>query len=133
METASHNANNNKVRVDFICDDVLHPQSEVWYQPVDLVISNPPYIRECEKACMERNVLDHEPHTALFVPDNDPLLFYRQILNMAKPQLKPHGFVWFEINEAMGQEMVLLGREMGFAVTLFDDFAGKVRFAIFTP
>lgn len=129
LETASRNAINNKVRVDFICDDVLHPLSERWQQPVDLVVSNPPYIRESEKAAMERNVLGHEPHTALFVPDEDPLLFYRQILTLAKPQLSSDGFVWFEINEAMGEEVAQLGREMDLEVVVYNDFLGKPRFA----
>lgn len=128
LATARLNAINNKVKVDFICDDVLHPQSLLWNQPVDVVISNPPYIRENERSSMERNVLDHEPLTALFVPDDDPLLFYRQILKLAKPQLKPHGAVWFEINEAMGQEMVYLGQSMGFETKIYEDYNGKQRF-----
>lgn len=128
LATARLNAINNKVKVDFICDDVLHPQSLLWNQPVDVVISNPPYIRENERSSMERNVLDHEPLTALFVPDDDPLLFYRQILKLAKPQLKPHGAVWFEINEAMGQEMVYLGQSTGFETKIYEDYNGKQRF-----
>ena len=128
LEMASRNAEYNKVQVEFVCDDVLHPQSESWLQPVDLVVSNPPYIRESERTAMERNVLEHEPHLALFVPDDDPLLFYRQILNLAKPQLNPGGVVWFEINEAMGEAMLQLAQEMGFEADLFEDFAGKQRF-----
>ena len=128
LATAHKNAVLNKVDVDFVCDDVLNPRSEVWNQPVDLVVSNPPYIRESEKAAMEPNVLDHEPHLALFVPDEDPLLFYRQILTLVKPQLTPGGSVWFEINEAMGEEMVKLGREMGFETEVQNDYCGKPRF-----
>lgn len=127
MMTACANAEFNEVKIDFILDDVLHPQSEVWQEPVDLVISNPPYIRESEKAVMERNVLDHEPHAALFVPDDDPLLFYRQIMALAKTQLTPGGSIWFEINEALGEEMQLLAREMGFEAAIYEDFAGKQR------
>ena len=132
LATASRNAEYNKVQVEIVCDDVLHPQSESWLQPVDLVVSNPPYIRESEKAAMERNVLEHEPHSALFVPDDDPLLFYRQILKLAKPQLHPDGAVWFEINEAMGEAMLQLAREMGFEAVLHEDYLGKPRFASFT-
>lgn len=128
LATASHNAEYHKVHVDFICDDVLQPQSEVWQQPVDLVVSNPPYIRESEKSTMERNVLEHEPHLALFVPDEDPLLFYRQILTLAQSQLTPRGFIGFEINEAFGYEMILLAQEMGLEVSLHEDFSGKSRF-----
>ena len=128
MMAACANAEFNEVKIDFILDDVLHPQSEVWQEPVDLVISNPPYIRESEKAGMEHNVLDHEPSQALFVPDDDPMLFYRQILTLAKAQLNPNGIVWFEINEALGEEMVQLAHDMAFEATVHDDFAGKPRF-----
>ena len=128
MMTACANAEFNEVKIDFILDDVLHPQSEVWQEPVDLVISNPPYIRESEKASMERNVLDHEPHSALFVPDDDPLLFYRQILTLAKTQLTAQGSIWFEINEALGEEMIQLCHKMGFDAKVRSDFAGKPRF-----
>lgn len=128
LETARMNALLNKVKVNLVCDDVLHPQSEVWLQPVDVVVSNPPYIRESEKVAMERNVLDHEPSTALFVPDDDPLLFYRQILTLARPRLNSGGVVWFEINEAMGKEMLLLSRELGFEAELMEDYQGKKRF-----
>ena len=131
MMTACANAEFNEVKIDFILDDVLHPQSEVWQEPVDLVISNPPYIRESEKAAMERNVLDHEPHSALFVSDDDPLLFYRQILLLARPQLNPGGSIWFEINEALGEEMVRLGRDMGLNGSVMEDYHGKQRFASF--
>jgi release factor glutamine methyltransferase len=128
LTTARRNAYNNKVNVDFICDDVLHPRSDVWQQPVDLVVSNPPYIRESEKASMERNVLDHEPYSALFVPDDDPLLFYRQILTLSKPQLTAQGSIWFEINEVLGEDMNQLCREMDFRGEILLDFFGKPRF-----
>ena len=78
---------------------------------------------------MEKNVLDWEPVSALFVPDDDPLMFYRQILRLAKDRLNPDGQIWFEINERMGEEMVRLCGEMGFAETqILEDFAGKPRF-----
>ena len=128
LVTARMNATINEVQVELVCDDVLHPQSDRWNQPVDVVVSNPPYIRESEKVAMERNVLDYEPHLALFVPDEDPLLFYRQILTLVKPQLTPGGSVWFEINEAMGEEMVKLGREMGFETEVQNDYCVKPRF-----
>ena len=128
LETARYNARQNGVQVDFICDDVLNPQSEIWKQSVDLVVSNPPYIRESEKAAMEHNVLDHEPHSALFVPDDAPLVFYRQIMALAKPQLKSGSSIWFEINEALGEEMSQLCQAMGFEAEVHLDFAGKPRF-----
>ena len=128
LETARHNALLNEVDVDFVLDDVLNPQSEVWNASVDLVVSNPPYVRECEKPSMERNVLDFEPSSALFVPDEDPLLFYRQILALAKPQLSPDGAVWFEINEALGEEMVRLCQDEGFSPSVIEDYHGKIRY-----
>ena len=131
LATAHKNAVLNKVDVDFVCDDVLNPRSEVWNQPVDLVVSNPPYIRESEKSSMERNVVDHEPPEALFVPDDDPLLFYRQILLLAKPRLTPGGAIWFEINEMLGEEMFQLGQEMGFDGKVLEDYHGRARFAKF--
>ncbi|MBO4328098.1 MAG: peptide chain release factor N(5)-glutamine methyltransferase [Bacteroidales bacterium] len=128
LTTARENADRLQAAVEFVCDDVLHPQSEAWNEPVDVVVSNPPYIRESEQVSMEQNVLDHEPATALFVPDEDPLRFYRQILSLAKPQLNPGGAVWFEINEALGEEMLRLCNEEGFQASLMEDYAGKPRF-----
>ena len=128
LATARENAERLQAAVDFVLDDVLNPQSETWNEPVDLVVSNPPYVMASERAAMEQNVLDHEPATALFVPDEDPLLFYRQILSLAKPQLNPGGAVWFEINEALGEELLRLCKEQGFQADLWEDFAGKPRF-----
>ena len=129
LQIAKENAESNGAKVTFVQDDVLNPKSEFFNQPVDLVVSNPPYICDSERAAMESNVLDWEPQNALFVPDENPLLFYRQILRLAKKQLAPDGQVWFEINERMGEEMLLLCREMGFAeVEILLDFAGKHRF-----
>ncbi len=129
LEVARENAERNNAQVHFICDDVLHPKSEIFTQPVDLVVSNPPYVCDSERAAMEANVLDWEPETALFVPDDDPLRFYRKILELAKAQLTPDGQVWFEINERMGEEMLLLCREMGFAeAEVLEDYVGKQRF-----
>jgi release factor glutamine methyltransferase len=129
LQIAKENAESNGVKVIFVHDDVLHPQSDYFNQPVDLVVSNPPYVCDSERAAMEANVLDWEPGTALFVPDDDPLRFYRKILELAKKQLNPDGQVWLEINEQMGEEMLLLCREMGFAeAEVLEDYVGKQRF-----
>ena len=129
LQMAKENAKSNGAKVTFVQDDVLNPRSEFFSQPVDLVVSNPPYVCDSERATMEKNILDWEPENALFVPDDDPLLFYRQILALAKNQLKPNGQIWFEINERMGEEMLLLCREMGFdEAEILEDFAGKPRF-----
>ena len=129
LQIAKENAESNGVNVTFVHDDVLNPQSEFFNQPVDLVVSNPPYVCDSERATMENNVLDWEPEKALFVPDDDPLRFSRQILHLAKNQLTPNGQVWFEINEQMGEEMLRLCREMGFVeAEILLDFAEKPRF-----
>ena len=128
LRVAESNALLNNVQVNFVHDDVLNPHSEIFSLPVDLVVSNPPYVCEKERKSMENNVLDWEPETALFVPDNDPLLFYRQILHLTAAQLNENGQVWFEINEAFGSEMLDLCRECGFGkAEILKDFAGKAR------
>ncbi len=129
LQIAKENAESNGAKVTFVQDDVLNPTSDYFNQPVDLVVSNPPYVCDSERASMEANVLDWEPEKALFVPDDDPLRFYRQILALAKKQLNPDGQVWFEINERMGEEMLLLCHKIGFSnAEVLEDFAGKPRF-----
>lgn len=128
LQIAKGNAESNGAKVVFVQDDILNPTSGFFAQPVDLVVSNPPYVCDSERASMEANVLDWEPETALFVPDDDPLLFYRQILALAKNQLNPNGQIWFEINEAKGEEMLSLCCEMGFPkAEILEDFAEKPR------
>ena len=129
LQIAKENAESNGAKVTFVQDDIMNPTSDFFTQPVDLVVSNPPYVCDSERASMEANVLDWEPEKALFVPDDDPLRFYRQILALAKKQLNPNGQVWFEINERMGEELVSLCCEMGFSnAEVLEDFAGKPRF-----
>lgn len=129
LQIAKENAESNGAKVTFVQDDVLNPISDYFSQPVDLVVSNPPYVCDSERAAMEANVLDWEPENALFVPDDDPLRFYRQVLALAKNQLNPDGQVWFEINERMGEEMVELCHEMGFSnAEVLADFAERPRF-----
>ena len=129
LQIAKENAESNDAKVTFVQDDVMNPTSDYFTQPVDLVVSNPPYVCDSERAVMEANVLDWEPKKALFVPDDDPLLFYRQILTLAKNQLTPGGQIWFEINERMGEEMLSLCRDMGFSEEeILVDFAGSPRF-----
>jgi release factor glutamine methyltransferase len=94
-----------------------------------MIISNPPYVTESEKLLMKPNVLEYEPHTALFVPDNDPLVFYRCIQDFAKSRLVNGGTVWLEINEAFGKEVLSLFDENWFTEReLLKDMFGKYRF-----
>ena len=127
LEVAKENAINNNVDISFINDDILSLSNNIESK-FDIIVSNPPYVREVEKADMHDNVLNWEPQTALFVSDNDPLIFYRAILEFAKSYLKENGEVWFEINEYLGKEMIDLCHEMGFhEAEIISDFRGKER------
>lgn len=112
--------------IDFRLMDILSCDE---LPPADIIVSNPPYVRESEKLCMSDGVLSHEPHIALFVPDNDPLLFYRKIASLAARSLAPGGMLYFEINEAFGREVTELCRDEGLCdVTVWKDMFGKERF-----
>ena len=126
LETAQNNATLNKLEVTFSKVDILNtPEME---QKWDIIVSNPPYVTELEKSEILPNVLDHEPHLALFVPDNDPLLFYRCIAIFAQQHLKPKGKLYFEINRQFGKATVDLLTAMGFGnVELRKDISGNDR------
>lgn len=126
LQVAQNNAKRNAANVVFQQCDVLHGLSSVggkW----DLIISNPPYIRQSEQEAMQPNVLNYEPHLALFVPDSDPLRFYRVIAQYAETHLVPGGQLAFEINEFMADETLSLLHTFGFAAQLHSDFRGKPR------
>lgn len=129
LEVARKNAENNGVNVHFVHDDILQPTiAELIDNQFDIIVSNPPYVCESEKSEMRANVLEHEPSSALFVPDSDPLVFYRKILEFAQKVLKPNGMIWLEINEKFGKETAELCREKGFKnVEIIKDFRGKER------
>ena len=129
LHVARKNAKANEVNVRFILDDILNPQNpELIDNQYDIIVSNPPYVCESEKSEMRANVLDYEPSSALFVSDNDPLIFYRRILEFAQKALKPGGEVWFEINENFGEEMKNLCLEQGFKnVEIIKDFRERDR------
>ena len=125
---AKDNAYINNVDITFIHDDILSLRNKIETK-FDIIVSNPPYVRDLEKAEMRDNVLNWEPHNALFVSDDDPLIFYRNILEFTKTHLKENGEVWFEINEYLGKEMKDLCCEMGFSnVNIYKDFREKERF-----
>lgn len=112
LQVASRNARKNGVDVHFRQQDVLSavPQKGGY----DVIVSNPPYITEKEKKDMDANVLDWEPSIALFVSDDDPLLFYRQIARLGLDMLNENGTLYFEINQAYGQETMLMLKELGY-------------------
>lgn len=129
LQVAKENAINNNVNVTFIHDDILALTKTQTLTKFDIIVSNPPYVRELEKAEMRDNILKWEPHNALFVSDDDPLIFYRSILGFANTHLNENGEVWFEINEFLGKEMTSLCKELGFSnFEIFKDFRGKDRF-----
>lgn len=98
----------------------------------DVIVSNPPYVRDSEKALMHDNVLCHEPHLALFVPDDDPLKFYSALADFAKKRLLPGGFGMVEINEAFGSAVAGIFSSAGMSeVAVVNDFGGKNRFVRF--
>lgn len=114
-------------KTTFIQADIL--SNPTLPHKFDVIVSNPPYVCESEKAEMHRNVLDFEPAAALFVGDDNPLIFYKQIIKTANEYLKSDGTLWFEINEHLGEETLRLCVENGFANSvIINDFRGKDRF-----
>jgi release factor glutamine methyltransferase len=127
LEIARKNAVIHSLNVDFSMADILRWENRHW-EMADLIVSNPPYIRESEKAAMLPNVLDYEPKEALFVPDSDPLLFYRKIAQFARKFLKKEGWLFFEINENLGPELAGMLKNEGFsAIKIKKDLFEKDR------
>ena len=113
LEIAKENAVKNQVLVSFCQKDILRTTS--LEKKYDVIVSNPPYVRQLEKKEMNPNVLDYEPGLALFVPNEDPLLFYRKIAQLALVSLQTRGWLYFEINEYLSKEMDVLLKDIGFA------------------
>jgi release factor glutamine methyltransferase len=139
LATAKKNAEINKVEVNFITTDILQindlkeliTHNSQLTTPFNIIVSNPPYVRNLEKAEIKPNVLEYEPHLALFVEDNDALLFYRKIAQLAKKNLSENGQLYFEINQYLGKETVALLEEMGFKnIVLKRDIYGNDRMII---
>lgn len=129
LALAQHNAQLVGVEVAFHRANALEPLPATLPAPFDLIVSNPPYVLDSERASMRPNVLQHEPWQALFVPDTDPLLFYRSIAQHAKSGLlAPGGALLFEINETQGEPTCIMLRSMGFnGIELRHDMFGKER------
>lgn len=131
LRIARKNAEMLHATVDFQEVDILNADIRMQGQPWDCIVSNPPYICQSEANEMEKNVLEHEPHLALFVPDNDPLLFYRAITRFAKGTLAAGGWLYFECNRAYAQDVIQLMKAEGFESTeVIADQYGNNRFAI---
>ena len=136
LEVAKRNAELNKVEVIFIQDNILEVKDLSKLQTsnsqlptnFDIIVSNPPYVRNLEKQEIKKNVLDYEPHLALFVEDTDALLFYRKIAQLAIKNLSPNGLLFFEINQYLGKETVELLENLEFKnIELKKDIYGNDR------
>jgi release factor glutamine methyltransferase len=126
LATAEKNASINEVQVQFICQDIL--KAESLDKKYDVIVSNPPYIRMLEKQEIKPNVLEYEPHLALFVANEDPLLFYRKIAQLAQKQLNNNGYLFFEINQYLAQETIQLLEDLNFkSIELRKDIYGNDR------
>jgi release factor glutamine methyltransferase len=126
LATAKKNAALNNVNVTFISQNIL--ETEDLKQQFDIIVSNPPYVRNLEKEEIKKNVLDNEPHLALFVEDNDALIFYKKIAELAQKNLSERGQLYFEINQYLGKEMIDLLEKMNFKnIELRKDIYGNDR------
>jgi release factor glutamine methyltransferase len=125
---ANQNSKELNAAINFIEDDILNITNPLTKQLFDVIVSNPPYILEKEKIELETNVLSFEPHEALFVSNNEPLIFYKAIANYAKKYLQPNGFLFFEINQKYGNETFKMLEEKGFLeIKLLQDINGNDR------
>ncbi len=129
LQVAKNNATNNKVTIQFYQNDILNTNN--LPANYDIIVSNPPYVRNLEKAEMQPNVLNHEPHLALFVTDENPFIFYDKIAQLAYKQLNTNGKLYFEINQYLGEKTKDILLNIGFSkVLLKNDFLGKDRFIV---
>ena len=128
VKIINKNAENHNVKINIICDDFLTFQTNNTF---DLIVSNPPYITYSQKDKICKNVLNYEPHKALFVDDGDPLIFYKSILDFSKSNLNVDGNIFFEINHIFCDEMIqLVSKYQNFSYKLIKDFHKKNRFMI---
>jgi release factor glutamine methyltransferase len=130
IEIAKKNAQRNNVTIDFRLSDFLEEDSYEKLGQFDLIISNPPYIPEQEEIMMDKNITLHEPHIALFVPQNEPLLFYKKILLFAENHLAKNGKIMLEVHEDLANETAALFTSKNYSVDIKKDMQGKDRMLI---
>jgi release factor glutamine methyltransferase len=127
LKLATKNAETNNLTVKFVLDDILKPGFD-WKHKFDVIVSNPPYITRSEERMMRPNVLNYEPHVALFVEDENPLLFYDAVIGFAYLNLKHKGRLYFEINEKLAADVKLLLKENSYReINIYKDINGKDR------
>lgn len=132
QDFASELKSKETFRPEFIKADVLDSEQEIELGPFDMVLSNPPYIMESEKEDMRRNVLEYEPESALFVPDDDPLLFYRAIARWSQRFMSPDGVGLSEVNETLARQTETVFKAAGYAHTeIVRDLSDKNRYIIY--
>ena len=132
QDFASELKSKETFRPEFIKADVLDSEQEIELGPFDMVLSNPPYIMESEKEDMRRNVLEYEPESALFVPDDDPLLFYRAIARWSQRFMSPEGVGLSEVNESLARQTETVFKAAGYAHTeIVRDLSDKNRYIIY--
>lgn len=126
LKLAKTNAIQNKVIVNFTLQNIL--ETENLTNKYDIIVSNPPYVRQSEKIAIKKNVIENEPHLALFVPDNDALVFYQKIANLAIKSLNENGKLYFEINQYLAEETIEVLKNVGFKnIELRQDIYGNNR------
>jgi release factor glutamine methyltransferase len=125
IEQSKENANLNKEKIFFFKENIFENKEK--NQEFDIIVSNPPYVRESEKSLMKNNVLLYEPHLALFVSDEDPLIFYKQILDFCNRNLAKNGKIYMEINENLAKETELLFKNFNYQTSVFKDIREKDR------
>ncbi|HWD87239.1 MAG TPA: peptide chain release factor N(5)-glutamine methyltransferase [Mucilaginibacter sp.] len=128
LQTAKANAESNQVEIDFVQNDILNNKFEIEHSKFEIIVSNPPYVTFADKRQMHTNVTDFEPHIALFVPEDDPLIFYKAIADFALNNLENGGMLFFEINENYGKQIVDLLNNKSFKnIELRKDMSGRNR------
>lgn len=129
LAIAKKNAKSNNCDINFVHQDILKTTNQIENIKFDIIVSNPPYVTKKEAEIMNKNVLDYEPHLALFVENSNPLLFYKAIANYAKLNLKSTGSLYFEINEAYGNNVYEILKILGYQkIVINKDLNGKDRF-----
>lgn len=130
LQIAKQNALQNNADIKFLNHDILNSKLEIQNDKFDIIISNPPYITLLEKSSIQSNVLDFEPHVALFVPNEDALIFYKNILEFAANNLAIDGKIFFEINEMKASEILTMAKQFHYKnATIIKDMQGKSRIA----